>query len=273
MLQRITAFIEAQGSVPGIQIAHAGRKAGCARPWEGGKQLKISEGGWTTVAPSAIPFSPEEAAPQALDKDGIRRVIAGFRTAAERAFQAGYKVLEVHGAHGYLAHEFLSPLSNHRQDEYGGNFENRSRFLLEITDAVRAVWPENLPLFVRISATDWAEGGWDVDEAVQLARLLREHGVDLIDTSSGGLVPYQKIPLGPGYQVHLAERIRREAGILTGAVGLITEARQAEHILKNNQADLVLIGRQILRDPYFPLHAAKELGAEIQWPDQYLRAN
>jgi len=273
MLQRITAFIEAHGAVPGIQIAHAGRKAGCAKPWEGGKQLKIAEGGWTTVAPSAVPFSPEEAAPQALSKEGILRVVEGFKTAAVRALEAGYKVLEIHGAHGYLAHEFLSPLSNQRLDEYGGSFENRTRFLLQITDAVRGVWPENLPLFVRISATDWAEGGWDVEEAVRLAILLKEHGVDLIDTSSGGLVPYQKIPLGPGYQVHLAERIRREAGIMTGAVGLITEARQAEEILVRQQADLVLIGRQILRDPYFPLHAAKELAAEVKWPDQYLRAN
>jgi 2,4-dienoyl-CoA reductase-like NADH-dependent reductase (Old Yellow Enzyme family) len=199
-------------------------------------------------------------------------VVDGFRTAAIRSLQAGYKVLEIHGAHGYLAHEFLSPLSNHRLDEYGGSFENRSRLLLEITDAVRAVWPEHLPLFVRISATDWAEGGWDVEEAVQLVRLLQDKGVDLIDTSSGGLVPYQKIPLGPGYQVHLAEQVKRETGILTGAVGLITDARQAEEILAKNQADMILIGRQILRDPYFPLHAARELGDDIKWPDQYLRA-
>ncbi|HUW06680.1 MAG TPA: NADPH dehydrogenase NamA [Williamwhitmania sp.] len=271
MLQRITAFIHQQGSVAGIQLAHAGRKASCARPWEGGKQLNGEAGGWATVAPSAIPFFPEDGLPQALTLEGIQKVVSDFRTAAMRALKAGFKVVELHAAHGYLVHQFLSPLSNHRTDGYGGSFENRIRLLLEIVEAVKEVWPQTLPLFVRISATDWAEGGWDVDEAVKLSAILKQHGVDLIDTSSGGMVAHAKIPLGPSYQVPFAERIKRESGIMTGAVGLITEAQQAEDILQKGQADLILIARQSLRDPNFPLHAAKQLGDDVEWPVQYVR--
>jgi len=272
MLQKITSFIHQQGAVAGIQLAHAGRKASCARPWDGGKQLKKNEGGWKTVAPSAITFSPGDDAPKALDEEGIQKVISDFRMAALRALKAGYKLIEIHAAHGYMIHQFLSPLSNHRTDRYGGSFENRTRFLLGIIKEVQSVWPQNLPLFVRISATDWAEGGWNVDEAVQLASILKQNGVDLIDSSSGGLVPGVKIPLGPGYQVPFAERIKNETGILTGTVGLITEARQAEDILQKAQADLILIARESLRDPYFALNAAKFLGDNIEWPLQYLRA-
>lgn len=272
MLRRITSFIHQQGAVAGIQLAHAGRKASCARPWDGGKQLKKNEGGWKTVAPSAIAFSPGDDAPGAMDEEGIQKVISDFRMAALRALKAGYKLIEIHAAHGYLIHQFLSPLSNHRTDRYGGSFENRIRFLLGIIKEVQSVWPQNLPLFVRISATDWAEGGWNVYEAVQLASILKQNGVDLIDSSSGGLVPGVKIPLGPGYQVPFAERIKNETGILTGTVGLITEARQAEDILQKGQADLILIARESLRDPYFALNAAKLLGDNIEWPLQYLRA-
>ena len=272
MLQRITSFIHQHGAVAGIQLAHAGRKAGCARPWDGGKQLKEIEGGWKTVAPSAIPFYEVDRTPLALDKAGINKVIADFKTGAQRALQAGYKLIEIHAAHGYLIHQFLSPLSNHRTDNYGGSFENRIRLLLEIVEAVQTVWPQNLPLFVRISATDWAEGGWNIDEAVQLSSILKSIGVDLIDCSSGGLVSHQKIPLGPGYQVPFAERIKKETGILTGAVGLITDAHQAEDILVNEQADLIIIARASLRDPYFALKAAKLLEDNIEWPLQYIRA-
>ncbi|MDZ7608957.1 MAG: NADPH dehydrogenase NamA [Cyclobacteriaceae bacterium] len=272
MLQRITSFIHQQGAVAGIQLAHAGRKAGCTRPWEGGKQIQKVNGGWTTVAPSAIAFSPGEESPQALDDAGIKRVISAFRTAAHRALNAGYKLVEIHAAHGYLIHEFLSPLSNQRSDDYGGSFENRVRLLSEIVDAINEVWPSNLPLFVRISASDWAEDGWNIDESVQLARILKQKGVDLIDCSSGGLVPYAKIPVGPGFQVPFAERIKKESGILTGAVGLITEVQQAEEILKKEQADLVLFARESLRNPYFALNAAQLLGEEIDWPVQYIRA-
>jgi len=272
MLEKIASFIHQQGAVPGIQLAHAGRKASCARPWDGGKQIKKNQGGWTTVGPSALPFSPEDDAPRALDEEGIQKVISDFRTAAVRAKEAGYQLIEIHAAHGYLVHQFLSPLSNHRTDSYGGRFENRIRLLLEIVKEVQAVWPRNLPLFVRISATDWAEGGWNVDEAVKLASILKQNGVDLIDSSSGGLVPHAKIPFGPGYQVPFAERIKNETGILTGAVGLISDVRQAEEILQKGQADLILIARESLRDPYFPLNAAKLLGEDIEWPRQYLRA-
>lgn len=271
-LGQLSRFMLSQGAVPGIQIAHAGRKAACARPWEGGKQLGSENNGWPVVAPSAIPFDSGDELPVALDDHGISRLVEGFRTGAARAFQAGYQVLEIHAAHGYLVHEFLSPLSNHRNDGYGGSFENRIRLLREIVGAVQTVWPENLPLFVRISATDWVEGGWDVDEAVQLAAILRKEGVDLIDCSSGGLVPYAKIPFGPGYQVPFSERIRNEAGVLTGAVGLITDAVQAEKILQDGLADLILIARASLRDPHFPLKAALQLGEDIPWPLQYLRA-
>lgn len=271
-LQNITDFIHQQGAIAGIQLAHAGRKAGCAVAWKGGRQLNLNEGGWTTVAPSAIAFNPDDIAPQALDKEGISKVIADFKTAAERALLSGYKLIEIHAAHGYLIHQFLSPLSNHRTDNYGGSFENRVRLLLEIVRAIRTVWTHYLPLFVRISATDWVEDGWNEDEAVRLTTLLKMEDVDLIDCSSGGLVPYAKIPLGPGYQVQFAERIKREAKLLTGAVGMITEAKQAEDILANNQSDLIIIGRASLRDPNFALHAAQLLGDDIEWPLQYLRA-
>ena len=271
-LQSITAFIHKQGAVAGIQLAHAGRKASCAMPSEGSKQLKEEEGGWTTVSSSAIAFNPEDDAPQELDENGIMKVVADFKTAAQRAFQSGYKLIEIHAAHGYLIHQFLSPLSNHRTDNYGGSFENRIRLLLEIVKEVQTVWPQNLPLFVRISATDWAEGGWNIDEAVELSKILKEQGVDLIDCSSGGLVHYAKIPVGPGYQVAFAERIKKEAGILTGAVGLITAVQQAEDILANGQADLILIARASLRDPYFALHGARVLEDDIVWPLQYQRA-
>jgi len=272
ILQTITAFIHKQGAVAGIQLAHAGRKASCATPSEGGKQLKEDEGGWTTVSSSAIAFNPEDVAPQALDAAGIQRVISDFRTAAQRSFQAGYKLIEIHAAHGYLIHQFLSPLSNQRTDEYGGCFENRIRLLLEVVNAIQTVWPQSLPLFVRISATDWAEGGWNIDEAVKLSKILKNLRVDLIDCSSGGQVPYAKIPVGPGFQVAFAEKIKNESDILTGAVGLITEVQQAEDILENNRADLILIARASLRDPHFALHAARILEDDIEWPLQYQRA-
>jgi 2,4-dienoyl-CoA reductase-like NADH-dependent reductase (Old Yellow Enzyme family) len=271
-LQQITSFIRQQGSVAGIQLAHAGRKAGCAVPWNGGKQLKKSAFGWTTVAPSSIAFNPEDATPEALNSEGINKVISDFKAAAKRAFDAGYQVIEIHAAHGYLIHQFLSPLSNRRTDSYGGSFENRVRLLLEIVKEVQTEWPQNLPLFVRISATDWVEGGWNIDEAVQLANLLKLEGVDLIDCSSGGTIPDAKIPIAPGFQVPFADRIKKETGILTGAVGLITQARQADAILADNQADLVLIARESLRDPYFALHAASVLADDITWPMSYQRA-
>ena len=271
-LQSITAFIRKQGAVAGIQLAHAGRKASCAIPSEGGKQLKEDEGGWMTVSSSEIAFNPEDNAPQELDANGIMKVIADFKTAAKRAFQSGYQLIEIHAAHGYLIHQFLSPLCNQRTDDYGGSFENRIRILLEIVKEVQTVWPQNLPLFVRISATDWVEGGWDIDEAVKLSKILKEQGVDVIDCSSGGMVPHAKIPVGPGYQVAFAERIKKEAGILTGAVGLITDVHQSEEIIVNGQADLILIARASLRDPYFALHGARVLEDDIAWPLQYQRA-
>lgn len=271
-LRQITAFIESQGAVPGIQIAHSGRKGSCSKPWEGGAQLSISEGGWDTVAPSALTFNPEDRPPKILDKQGIIQLTESFKEAARRVLEAGFKVLEIHSAHGYLSHEFLSPLSNQRTDEYGGSFGNRIRFLLGIVKAVQMVWPQNLPLFVRISATDWVDGGWDIDETVQLSAILKSEGVDLIDCSSGGMVPWAKIPFGPGYQVPFSDRIRNETGILTGAVGMITGAMQAEEILAKDQADLILIGRESLRNPYFPLFAAKDLQVDTDWPLQYLRS-
>ena len=271
-LQQITAFIHQHGAVAGIQLAHAGRKASCARPWDGGKQLKKPEGGWQTIAPSAIPFHPDDTSPNGLDAEGIRNVVADFKSAAQRALRAGYKLIEIHAAHGYLIHQFFSPLSNNRTDRYGGSFENRIRLLLEIIQAVQTAWPENLPLFVRISATDWVDGGWDIEESIALSAILKGLNVDLIDCSSGGLVSYAKIPFVPGYQVNFAERIKKETGILTGAVGLITEVNQAEQILENEQADLILIARASLRDPYFALHAAKTLEEDISLPIQYHRA-
>jgi len=271
-MESITKFIHDQGAVAGIQLAHAGRKAGCAVPWKGGNQLKEKEGGWPRAAPSAIAFNPEEEAPEALDSDGIQKVIRDFKIAARRSLSAGYKVIEIHAAHGYLIHQFLSPLSNKRTDNYGGNFENRIRLLLEIVAAVNSEWPQNLPLFVRISATDWVDGGWDIGEAVKLSSILKNIGVDLIDCSSGGLVPYAKIQLEPGYQVPFAMKIKNETGILTSTVGLITQAQQAEYILEEGAADLILIARESLRDPYFALNSAAVLDDDIEWPLQYLRA-
>jgi 2,4-dienoyl-CoA reductase-like NADH-dependent reductase (Old Yellow Enzyme family) len=272
-LARIVRFIHAQGSVAGMQLAHAGRKASTYRPWEGNRKIEVEAGGWTNVvAPSAAPFSESYPMPHALSVDGIHGVIDAFVAAARRACEAGFHVIEIHAAHGYLVHEFLSPLSNLRTDAYGGSFENRTRILREVVTAVRGVWPEGAPLFVRISATDWVEGGWDIQQSVQLCRELKQLGVDLIDCSSGGNVPHAKIPVGPGYQTPFAEQIRREAGIMTGAVGMITSSSQAEHIISGGQADAVLLAREMLRDPYWPLRAARELGQPISWPVQYLRA-
>jgi 2,4-dienoyl-CoA reductase-like NADH-dependent reductase (Old Yellow Enzyme family) len=273
MLARIASFIREQGAVAGMQLAHAGRKASTAAPWNGGKPIGVENGGWSPlVAPSAIPFAEGYQTPVALDEAGIRSLVASFTDAARRALDAGVQVIEIHAAHGYLINEFLSPLSNTRTDAYGGSFENRTRFLRQIVEAVRAVWPDHLPLFVRISATEWTEGGWDIEQSVELARAVAPLGVDLIDCSSGGNVPRVRIPLGPGYQVPLAARVRAESGVPTGAVGLITSAPQADEIVRSGKADLVFLAREELRDPYFPLHAARELGAHIAWPKQYLRA-
>ncbi len=270
-LRRIVSFIHDNNSVAGIQLAHAGRKASCAIPLEGGKQLDEKQGGWQTVAPSAIPFMPEERAPMALDREGIKNIVTSFKAAAVRANAAGFRVVEIHAAHGYLLQEFLSPLSNRRADEYGGSFQNRIRLLAEVVDGVRSVWPEGNPLFVRISSTEWTEGGWTPEESVMLADILKDRGVDLIDCSSGGNIHDAKIPLGPGFQVPFSETVRK-TGILTGAVGLITSARQAETILNEGKADLIFMGRELLRNPYFPLFAAMELEDDLNWPVQYLRA-
>lgn len=274
MLRRITDFCRAQGAVMGIQLAHAGRKASTRRPWEQpGGAVPVAEGGWDNVmAPSAVPFAPNYPSPHELSLDGIAHVIASFRAAAQRALEAGFQVAELHAAHGYLLHEFLSPIANTRTDQYGGSFENRIRLTLDVTDAVRAVWPAELPLLVRLSATDWAEGGWNVDESVQLATELRARGVDLIDCSSGGLAAHQQITIGPGYQVPFARRIRAEAAVPTAAVGLITEAAQAEQIVADGSADMVFLARELLRNPRWPLLAAHALGASTTWPPQYERA-
>ena len=271
-LKNIVNFIHSRGAVAGIQLAHAGRKASSTAPWKGGHQLKKEDGGWQTLAPSLIPFKPTDEAPEALTIEGIRKITNDFKAAAQRALASGFKLIEIHAAHGYLINEFLSPLSNLRTDEYGGSFENRIRILLEIIDAIQSTWPKELPLFIRITATDWAEGGWNTDDSVHLASILKGKGVDLIDCSSGGVVPGAKIPVAPGFQVPFAARIKKEAGMLTGAVGMINEAKQAEAILAEDKADLIIMARALLRDPYFPLHAAYELGADVKWPDQYLRA-
>ena len=273
-LRRITHFIESQGSIAGIQLAHAGRKGSTWQPWLGRHgSVPIAAGGWTPVGPSTIAFDPEHAVPTALDETGIKDIIQAFVRAAERSLAAGFKIAEVHAAHGYLLHQFLSPLSNQRQDAYGGSFDNRVRLLLEVTEAVRAVWPEELPLFVRLSATDWVQDGWNAEETVELARRLKALGVDLIDVSSGGTAANAEIPVGPGYQTQFAEQVRRGAGIATGTVGMITEAVQAEHILRTGQADLILLARELLRDPYWPLHAAEDLrDNSVPWPAQYVRA-
>ncbi len=270
--QPIAAFIKRQGAVPGIQLAHAGRKASTDRPWHGGTPLDEQAGGWSPRAPSALPFSPQHALPHAMTAADIEQVVDDFVSAAKRSVQAGFEVLELHMAHGYLLHEFLSPLSNQREDAYGGDLEHRARLPLHVARAVRAVWPQRWPLFVRISATDWVEGGWDLDQSIQLAKWLRESGVDLIDCSSGGLVPEAVIPAGPGYQTPFAAAIRRQARIATGAVGLITAAEQAEQIVATGMADCVFLAREMLRDPYWPLHAAERLRAKISWPPQYQRA-
>jgi 2,4-dienoyl-CoA reductase-like NADH-dependent reductase (Old Yellow Enzyme family) len=269
---RINAFVREQGAVPGVQLAHAGRKASTDAPWRGGGTVDAGQGGWTPVAPSALAFSAHSAVPAALDEAGIAKVIGDFATATRRALDAGFELVEIHAAHGYLLHEFLSPLSNRRDDDYGGSFDNRVRLLLEIIDAVRADWPERLPLWLRISATDWAEGGWDIEQSVALAERVKDRGIDLVDVSSGGTVPDAKIPVQPGYQVPFACRIRREAGIATGAVGLLTDPAQVERIVADGEADMVLLARELLRDPYFPRRAAHALGAGIKPPPQYDRA-
>ncbi len=271
-LAQITAFLSQHGTVPGIQLAHAGRKASTATPWLGRGKVNPEDGGWQTVAPSAIAFSDSYPMPVALDQAGIDKVILDFTNAAKRALDAGFKVIEIHAAHGYLIHQFLSPLSNQRTDSYGGSFENRVRILLQIIDSVKIVWPSDLPIFVRISATDWADGGWNLEESVKLALQLKERGVDLIDVSTGGLAAHQKIPVGPAYQLPFASRIKKETGILTGTVGLITNAVQSETILVNEDADMIIMAREILRNPYFPLQAAKELQEEVTWPIQYERS-
>ncbi len=272
-LERIVRFAKAQGAVMGTQLAHAGRKASTPVPWIGGPSVAVADGGWLPiVAPSALAFSPESIIPDALDEAQIAQIVAAFAAGARRSLAAGFEVIELHAAHGYLMHQFLSPLSNTRTDRYGGSFENRIRFVHEVVEAVRAEWPERYPLFVRLSATDWVDGGWTIDESVELARTLKGRGVDLIDASSGGSSPSAVIPLSPGYQVPFAARIRREAGIPTGAVGLITDAAQAEAILADASADLIFIARESLRDPYWPLHAAHALGVDVAWPVQYLRA-
>ena len=273
-LARIARFIADHGAVPGIQLAHAGRKASCARPWEGGLGLSPAEGGWEPLAPSALAFSSTSPVPRAMDEADLRAVQGAFVAAARRALGAGFRLLELHGAHGYLLHEFLSPLSNRRDDRYGGSFENRIRFVLETARAVRGVWPEQLPLAVRLSCTDWVEGGWTPEESIALAGRLRSEGVDLLDCSSGGMVPDAKIPVAPGYQVPFARRIRSEAGLATAAVGLITEPAQADSIVRSGEADLVFLARAMLRDPYWPLHAAAALGLpdRRRVPKQYLRA-
>ncbi|MEP6749658.1 MAG: NADPH dehydrogenase NamA [Bacteroidota bacterium] len=271
-LKTIVSFIHKHKSVAGIQLAHAGRKASFPAPWKGTHQIKKADGGWQTVSPGAVPFYEGDEPPEELNKEGIEKIIDDFTTAAQRALNAGFKVIEIHAAHGYLIHQFLSPLTNHRTDEYGGSFENRIRLLQEITQAIQSVWPLELPLFVRISATDWTEGGWNEQDAVRLAEILKNMGIDLIDCSTGGNVAGAKIPIGPGYQVRFAAQIKKETGVLTGAVGMITSAGQAEEILVKDEADFIVMAREMLRDPYFALHAAQQLGADVEWPEQYLRA-
>ncbi|HET6438951.1 MAG TPA: NADH:flavin oxidoreductase/NADH oxidase [Anaeromyxobacter sp.] len=271
-LARIVRFVAAQGAVCGIQLAHAGRKASTRAPWDGGKAIPPGEGGWAVLGPSPVPFGPESPIPEPLDPAGLRAIPRAFAAAARRALAAGFQAVEIHAAHGYLLHQFLSPISNERADAYGGSFENRTRLLREVVEAVRAAWPEELPLLVRLSATDWVPGGWDIDQSVELCRGLSRLGADLIDVSSGGTAPRAAVPAGPGYQTAFAERIRREAGIATGAVGMITSPEQADHVIRSGQADLVLLAREMLRDPHFALRAARALGAEGPWPKQYVRA-
>jgi 2,4-dienoyl-CoA reductase-like NADH-dependent reductase (Old Yellow Enzyme family) len=271
-MQAINQFILSQNAIPGIQLAHAGRKASFSEPWNGNKKLNENNGGWQTCAPSAVGYYSNEKPPVDLDKTGIQKVISDFKAATKRALKAGFQMVEIHAAHGYLLHQFMSPLSNFRTDEYGGSFENRIRLLVEVLEAVQSEWPKDLPLFVRISATDWADGGWNIQESVQLSKILKEKGVDLIDVSSGGVVSHQQIPVGPNYQVPFAERIKKETEILTAAVGLITDAHQAEAIIADGKADLVLFARESLRNPNLALDFAKELGVDVPWPKQYERA-
>lgn len=271
-LKQITDFIKKQGAIPGIQLAHAGRKSSQLPPWLGSKELSVKEGGWTTYAPSAIPFKEDQITPTEMTVAEIKKTIQDFQDAALRAKKAGFKVIELHGAHGYLFNEFLSPESNKRTDDYGGSFENRTRFLLETIESVRKVWAEENPLFLRISATEWKEGAWTLNDSIKLATLLKTKTIDLIDCSTGGNVPHVKIPLQPLYQVEFSEKIKKETGMLTGAVGLITTSKEANMIIEENKADVVLLGREMLRDPYFPMRAATELYTEITWPLQYERA-
>lgn len=268
----IVDFVREQGAIPGMQLAHAGRKGSTAAPWLGGGKVEIAGGGWVPVAPSAVPFDTNYPQPKELSVAEIEQIVEDFRAAARRALAAGFQAAEVHAAHGYLVHEFLSPLSNLRSDEYGGSLENRMRFPLRVAQAVRETWPEKWPVLVRISATDWKEGGWDLQQSIELCKRLKAIGVDLVDVSSGGLVPGVKIPVGPGYQVKFAAAIRREAGIATGAVGMLTDPAQVQTILTTEQADMVFLARELLRDPYWPRRAAQELGAKIKPPVQYERA-
>lgn len=268
----ITQFIRDQGARAAIQLAHAGRKASTAAPWLGERSASAEDGGWNPIAPSSIPFRPESLVPRAMSAADIERVCKEFVQGTKNALAAGFEVVEIHAAHGYLLHEFLSPLSNQRKDEYGGSLENRMRFPLKVAKLVRETWPKHLPVFVRISATDWADGGWNLEESVHFAKELKTLGIDLVDCSSGGLVPNAKIPVAPGYQVPLAERIREESGLMTGAVGLITRAEHAEEVLANGRADVVFLARELLRDPYWPLHSAPVLRTEAAWPKQYERA-
>ncbi len=268
----IAAFIKAQGAVPAIQIGHAGRKASCRVPWEGGGAIPPGEIGWQTVAPSPVPFAEDDPVPSELSEEDLQTLVECFENGCRRALECGFEVAEIHMAHGYLLHEFLSPLSNRRSDGFGGSLENRMRFPLAVADAVRKSWPEDLPVFVRISSTDWVDGGWDIAQSVAFAKKLKSLGIDLVDCSSGGLVPDAKIPAGPGFQSPFAGAVRREAGIATGAVGMITDPAQAEQIVRTGVADAVLLARELLRDPYWPLHAARALGDDVHWPKQYVRA-
>jgi len=272
MLARIAAFIEGQGAVPAIQLAHAGRKASTRRPWDGGTTISLDDGGWTPVAPSPVPFRPEDHPPAALSADQLEQTVRAFVNATGRARQAGFRLIELHAAHGYLLHDFLSPLSNYRTDAYGGSLENRMRFPLDVIRAVRTAWPAEYPLFVRISATDWMEDGWEIEQSIAFAREAATLGVELIDVSAGGLALSAKVTVSPGYQVPFAERIKAEAGIRTGAVGLITDAEQADEIIQRCKADIVLLARATLRDPYWVHHAAQALGVKTSVPPQYLRA-
>ncbi len=271
-LERIARFIKAQGAVPGVQLAHAGRKGSVYRPWSGQGSVPESEGGWRTVGPSPVSFGKGYATPEELRVERILALQQAFAIAAKRAYSAGFRTIEVHAAHGYLVHQFLSPLSNRRADAYGGSFDNRTRFLRDCVAAVRSALPDSCPLFVRISATDWTDGGWDLEQSIELSRRLKDLGVDAIDCSSGGNVENAKIPVGPGYQLPFSESVRREAGIATAAVGMITDPAQADQIVRNGEADIVLLARELLRDPYWPLRAARELGQPMSWPAQYLRA-